>query len=196
VRVLVVAALAEEVTRVPPGVEVLLTGVGKARAAAGLSRRLASGPPPELVVNVGTAGAVDPSLTGVHEVAVVTQHDFPYDAIETLLGTPVDRGFALTPATPPRPVRQWAPHLTALATGDVFVNDAAAAARIAAGGVRLVDMEAYGYAAACAEFAVPLRCAKAISDGADADAGESWLDAIEGCALSLGKWLGANLPRR
>jgi adenosylhomocysteine nucleosidase len=196
VRVLVVAALAEEVTHVPTGVEVVLTGVGKARAAAGLSRRLATGPTPQLVVNVGTAGAVDPSFTGVHEVAVVTQHDFPYDAIEALMGTPVDRAFSLAAGLPPRPVQGWEAGLTALATGDVFVNDAAAAARIAAGGVRLVDMEGYGYAAACAEFAVPLRCVKAVSDGADADAGESWLDAVDGCAQLLGEWLEAQLPGR
>jgi predicted 5'-methylthioadenosine/S-adenosylhomocysteine nucleosidase len=193
VRVLVVAALAEEVAHLPGGVDVALTGVGKARAAAGLSHRLATGARPDVVVNLGTAGAVDGSLTGVIEVDVVTQHDFPYDAIDALVGSPVDRGFALRPDAPPQPVREWAPSVTALATGDVFVNDSTAAALIAARGVRLVDMEGFGYAAACAEFGVPLRCVKAVSDGADADAGESWLDAIDGCARGLGAWLEDNV---
>ena len=56
---LVVAALAEEVAHVS-GVEVLVTGVGKAVAAAALARRLASSRRPSLVVNVGTAGALAP----------------------------------------------------------------------------------------------------------------------------------------
>jgi adenosylhomocysteine nucleosidase len=59
--------------------------------------------------------------------------------------------------------------------------------------VRLVDMEGFGYAVACAEFGVPLRCVKAVSDGADADAGESWLDAIDGCARDLATWVEAHV---
>jgi adenosylhomocysteine nucleosidase len=77
----------------------------------------------------------------------------------------------------------------ALATGDTFVADAATASLIAAAGIHLVDMEGYGYAAACAEFGVPFRCVKAVSDAADEDAGESFLDMIDGCALALGRWI-------
>src|SRR5436190_8039626 len=153
--VLVAAALTEEVAHLGGDVEVVVTGVGKARAAAALGRRLAASPP-DLVVNVGTAGAVDSSLRGVVEIDFVTQHDFPYDAVETLLGAPLDRGFALHRDRPPAAMRRPPPGATAIATGDLFVADAAAAARIAAAGIHLVDMEAYGYAAACAEFGVPL----------------------------------------
>jgi adenosylhomocysteine nucleosidase len=81
-----------------------------------------------------------------------------------------------------------------LATGDRFVSDADAARRIAAGRVHLVDMEGYGFAMACAEFAVPFRCVKAVSDAADEAAAASWLDAVEMCAQALGDWLHASFP--
>jgi adenosylhomocysteine nucleosidase len=191
-QVLVVAALAEEVAHVS-GREVLVTGVGKARAAAVLAGRLASGPRPGLVVNIGTAGVLDPDVHGVLEVGFVTQHDFPYDAIEALVGRPVDRGYLLGADTPPRALLRPPAGVPTLATGDVFVADAEAARRMAGSGVHLVDMEGYAYATACAAAAVPLRCVKAVSDTADGAAGESWLDAIDDCARALADWLVAEL---
>jgi adenosylhomocysteine nucleosidase len=191
---LVVAALAEEVAHVRD-VEVLVTGVGKAVAAAALARRLAGGDPPSLVVNVGTAGALHPAVTGVIEVDFVTQHDFPYAAIEALAG-PVDRGYRLGASAAPQPVRSFTPGATILATGDVFVTDPVRAGEIAAAGIALVDMEAFAYAAACASFGVPLRCVKAVSDAADHDAGMSWLDTIDGCAAALGDWVACHIGGR
>jgi nucleoside phosphorylase len=194
-RILVVAALAEEVVhvRARTGLDVLVTGVGKAVGAAALGKRLADGPPADVVVNVGTAGALDSTVTGVVEIDYVTQHDLPYPAIEALVSGPVERGFVLRPGTPPRGVVAMPPGARALATGDMFVADPEQAARIAASGVHLVDMEAFAYAATCAAFAVPFRCVKAVSDAADADAGLSWLDAIDGCARALGEWLDCHI---
>lgn len=188
---LVVAALAEEVAHLD-GVEILVTGVGKAVAAAALSHRLATGQRPSVVVNVGTAGALDPDVSGVLEVGFVTQHDFPYPAIEALTG-PVDRAYALMLGAPPQPVAEVPPGAVAVATGDVFVADAEHARAIAARGISLVDMEAYAYAAACAAFAVPMRCVKVVSDFADSDAGDSWLDTIDGCARALADWVAQNV---
>jgi adenosylhomocysteine nucleosidase len=193
--VLVVAALHEEVAHVG-GVDVLVTGVGKARAAASLTRHLMAGDPPRVVVNIGTAGAVVPGVTGVLEIGYVTQHVFPYDAIEGLLQQPTTRGFSLDGTSPPLAVHGPSAGVTALATGDVFVADTSSAARIAQGGVHLVDMEAYAYAAACAEVGVPFRCAKAVSDAADEGAGLSWLDTIDSCARALADWLRADVLGR
>ena len=187
-----VAALTEEVAHVS-GHEVLVTGVGKARAAASLARRLATGGLPDVVVNVGTAGSLSPEVHGVVEVGFITQHDFPYDGLEALVGAPVDRGYALHPGTPPTAMQHPPVGVPTVATGDVFVADAEAARRIAGGGVHLVDMEAYAYATACADAAVPMRCVKAVSDTADADASDSWLDTIDHCALALAEWLAAEL---
>ena len=185
---LVVAALDEEVAHLPGDVDVLVTGVGKARAAATLAVRLAAARP-TVVVNVGTAGAVDGVITGLVEVTWITQHDFPYDAIEGLVGSAIDRGFVLRPDAAPERAATAPPDSTALATGDVFVSSAEDARRLAAAGIHLVDMEAYGYAAVCAEFGVPFRCVKVVSDAADEAAGTSWLDTIDACARSLGEWV-------
>ena len=185
---LVVAALEEEVAHLPGEVDVLVTGVGKARAAAALAVRLADAKP-SVVVNVGTAGAVDGVITGLIEVTWVTQHDFPYDAIEGLVGSTIDRGFVLRPDVPPERAATAPAGSTALATGDVFVSSADDARRLAAAGIHLVDMEAYGYASVCAEFGVPFRCVKVVSDSADEAAGDSWLDTINACARSLGEWV-------
>jgi adenosylhomocysteine nucleosidase len=141
------------------------------------------------VVNVGTAGAVRTGIHGVMEVGFVTQHDFAYAALEQLLGRPAHRGFRLAATRPPETVLAAPADTLALATGDTFVADAATATLIAAAGIHLVDMEGYGYAAACAEFGVPFRCVKAVSDSADSDAGASWLDSIDACARELGRWV-------
>lgn len=186
---LVVAALHEEVRYVDGDVEVLVTGVGKALAAAGLASRLAASPRPSLVVNVGTAGALSASMAGVYDVDIVTQHDFPYAAIQSLVGAgaaPV--GYRLRPDGPPAAVEAL-DGACVLGTGDSFVSDAATAMSVGDRGIHLVDMEGYGYATACAAFGVPLRCVKAVSDRADADAAESWLDVIDSCALALGEWV-------
>ena len=188
-KVLVVAALREEVAHLPSGVDVAVTGVGKVLAAAGLARRLSASPLPDLVVNVGTAGAVRPGVHGVMEVGFVTQHDFAYAALEQLLGQPAARGFLLGAGAPPAAAHDLPAGALALATGDTFVADAATATLIAEAGIDLVDMEGYGYAATCAEFGVPFRCVKAVSDSADEDAGASWLDTIDSCARELGRWV-------
>lgn len=182
---LVVAALAAEAAHVGD-VEVLVTGVGKAAAAASLARRLAAGPAPDLVVNIGTAGALDATFSGVVEIGWVTQHDFPYAAIEALAGAQATvRGYALRAGKAPRPTGEPPTGAVALATGDAFVDDAQRAATIAALGVHLVDMEAFALAATCAEFGVALRCLKAVSDAADAGAAASWVSTVDGCARQL-----------
>jgi adenosylhomocysteine nucleosidase len=196
VSLLVVAALREEAAYVDGSVEVLVTGVGKAPAAAVLAARLADASlaRPDLVVNIGTAGALSSSLAGVHDVDVVTQHDFPYAAIEALVGAGrgAVRGFRLRPDAPPVAVDEVTGSCV-LGTGDTFVSDPATALSLAGRGIHLVDMEGYGFATTCAAFGVPLRCVKAVSDRADADAAESWLDLIDGCALSLGEWVRRHL---
>jgi adenosylhomocysteine nucleosidase len=190
--VLVVAALEEEIVHLPNGVDVLVTGVGKARAAAGLARRLAD-QVPDVVVNIGTAGAVDGVVTGLVEVNWVTQHDFPYDVIEAVVGTSIERGYVLSPHASPLVSTAPPPAATALATGDMFVANADDARRLATAGIHLVDMEAFAYASVCAAFGVALRCVKVVSDAADEDAGSIWLDTIDACARSLGDWVSRNI---
>ncbi|MEC4630459.1 hypothetical protein VSS86_22285, partial [Bacillus safensis] len=70
---------------------VLVTGIGKIRAAAGLAACLAAyesaGGPPSVVVNIGTAGALHAHMEGVHRVDTVLLHDFSHAAIREITGT-------------------------------------------------------------------------------------------------------------
>lgn len=181
-RPLVVAAFAAEVADVPDGVEVVLTGLGKAAAAAVTTAHLLSLGDLALVEvwNVGTAGALRDGLAGTFTPSSVLNHDLNGDAIRALGLDPqehlaVDGGDG-----------------TVLASGDVFVADPVVRARLAER-AHLVDMEGYGVAVACRRLGVPVRFVKHVSDDADETA-MSWSEAVARSSAELGTWLAANLP--
>ena len=178
--VLFVAALPEESAALAEHVEVVHLGVGKVQAAATLAGHLAARPEVELVVNVGTAGALRPREIGeVVEVGVVHQHDFDQAAVSAFVGRELPGG----PIELPGPAGATA----RLATGDRIVVDEAERAALAAD-ADLVDMEGYAVAAVCARFGVEAWLVKAVSDAANAEALTSWSDALERCARALADW--------
>ncbi|MCU1675531.1 MAG: nucleoside phosphorylase, partial [Frankiales bacterium] len=186
---LVVAALDEEIDelrRRHPDVSVLVTGPGKVLAAAGLAAALATDRPAAVLV-LGTAGALTPRHEGVHEIDLVTQHDFDSAAIAALVGRAYAGRIVLGPATDSADVAGRSA-LTHLATGDVFVADPAHVARLADLGFGLVDMEGYAYAHVCRSAGVPVRIVKAVSDSADGDAASTWTTNIRRCAVLLADW--------
>ena len=73
---LLVVALAEEAAGIDDTFPVLITGMGKLRAGTAVTGLLLQSGPPSVVNNIGTAGALRPGLTGIHEIATVRQHDF------------------------------------------------------------------------------------------------------------------------
>jgi adenosylhomocysteine nucleosidase len=175
VRLLVAAHAAELGAFEPdiPGFDRLLTGVGKLRAAYELTRALDARTYDEIVV-VGTAGAVDDDLpAGIYDVDGAVQHDVK--DLDGVLG----QHFSL-----PTRVDLPASGVT-IATGDHFVDDAAAVAVIRALGARLVDMESYAYAWVAGEFGVPIRILKAVSDRAQDGATQLWDDVVAECSRQL-----------
>ena len=80
------AAIAAEAAYVPSGMPVVLTGIGKTLAAVQVTRALAEPPPRDEVevVNIGTAGALRPDVTGLHEVFVIHPDT---DALPVAAGT-------------------------------------------------------------------------------------------------------------
>ncbi len=184
VEILVVAAIAAEAAYVPEGMPVVLTGIGKTLAAVQVTRALAEHPRrgEVEVVNIGTAGALRPDVTGLHEIGTVLNHDLSADEIRRLGIDPRER-LVLDPALP-----------TTLASGDLFVTDPVVRDRIAQR-AHLVDMEGYAVALACHEMGVPVRLVKMVSDGADETA-HDWSAAVDGCARELGAWLEAYAARR
>lgn len=172
---LLVAALASELDAFEDdlaGFERLVTGPGKLQATYALTRRLDDGGIDEIVV-VGTAGSVDASVTGVHEVAAAIQHDV----------TDIDGVVGQHVSLPPRV--ETGGGTATIATGDHFVDDADAVASIRALGATLVDMETYAYIWVAERFGVPITVLKAVSDSAQDDAITDWRSTVAACSAQL-----------
>lgn len=183
---LLVAALESELVAFPadfPGFDRLVTGPGKLPATYALTRALDAGAYDEIVV-VGTAGAIDESLDGtVFEIAAAIQHDVKN--IEGVLGQHVS-----LPARVQGQVGQGKTGVT-IATGDHFVDDAAAVKVIRELGASLVDMEVYAYLWVAEQFGVPIRVIKAISDRAQDDAITDWRATVAICSGQLREYIQA-----
>jgi adenosylhomocysteine nucleosidase len=180
-RPLVVSATAAEARHVPAHLEVVITGIGKTAAAAATTEALLARRDvlDELtVVNVGTVGALRVGLDGVYVPSTVINHDINGDAIRALGYDPADV-IALDGGDG-----------TVLASGDVFVTDAAIRSRLAER-ADLVDMEGYAVAFACRRLGVPVRLVKHVSDRAD-DAAFDWPSVVDASARALGAWLAAH----
>ncbi|MCX5320160.1 nucleosidase [Streptomyces sp. NBC_00120] len=181
-RPLLVLAVKEEAQFLDTDLPVLLTGMGKVNAATALATVLARGPHPSGVVNLGTAGALRPGWTGTHVIGSVIQHDLDNAVLASLTGeiygAPIDLPEDGGPV---------------LATGDSFISDEAARARLAAL-APLVDMEGYALASAAQQAGVPLRIVKHVSDEAGDGAARTWRETVAGCARVLADWTARNVP--
>jgi len=179
-RPLLVVALEEEAAHLHVSeLPVLVTGVGKVNAAIAVAAILGEHSPSE-IVNLGTAGALRSGLAGTHAISRVGQHDLDGEAIFGLVGIHFGEPIELD-ADGPR-----------LATGDAFIADDDARARLAQH-ADLVDMEGYAVAAAAISAGVPVRIVKRVSDEADSGAARSWRESVDECAEHLGAWVREHL---
>lgn len=173
---LLVAALAAELVAFPedlPGFDRLVTGPGKLQGAVALTRALEARNYDEILV-VGTAGAIDPDLEAtVYDVGAAMQHDVT--DIDGIVGQHVSL---------PTVVPLGRPGVM-IATGDHFVDDPAVVDLIRSLGAGLVDMETYAYAWVAAEFGIPIRVLKAVSDRAQDDAITDWRETVAACSVQL-----------
>ena len=175
--VLVVSATKAEAAHVPPEFEVLVTGIGKVSAAVAVASVLAtygSGRLP-LVVDIGTVGALHAHHTGLFTPSRVLNHDLSAAAIRAL-GHDVDDAIELPDGDG-----------SVLATGDVFISDAAVRDLLAQR-ADLVDMEGFAVAYASAHMGAECRLVKHVSDQAD-DSALDWPARIDASARELGDWL-------
>lgn len=176
-RILVIAATKSEAAYIPAGLPRVLVGIGKVEAAAATATAI-SERRPELVLNIGTAGALRPGLSGLFVPSLVVNHDYSADAIRALGHPAIDE------------VELAGGDGTVLATGDLFVTDPAVRDRLATR-AHLVDMEGFAIARACQIAEVPCRLVKFVSDAAD-DSALDWPMVVDRCAQQLGDWLGQN----
>lgn len=174
--VLVVAATRAEAAHVPADAQLLITGLGKVRSATALTRRLAAEPGRYVrVVNIGTAGALHRHHAGLYLPSTVIEHDLSAADLAAL-GYPVTDTWEIPGGDG-----------TVLATGDTFVADEGQRDRLAAR-ADLVDMEGAALAHVCADFDVPIRFVKVVSDYAD-DSAMDWPSALDAAARDLAAWL-------
>ncbi|MBB5390153.1 MULTISPECIES: 5'-methylthioadenosine nucleosidase [unclassified Herbaspirillum] len=170
-RIVILTALESELNAAdaPPGVEVVYCGVGKVNAALHTTRRLLAGKP-ELVINFGTAGKIDPLHDGLLEVAAVVQRD--------MLAMPLaPRGVTPLASETEQPARLESGYPGVVCgTGDSFVT--AADDWLLREKIDLVDMELFAIARVCRHFGVPWRAFKFITDGADDDSASDWQDKV------------------
>ncbi|MFD0034881.1 nucleosidase [Streptomyces sp. NPDC055059] len=181
-RPLLVLAVKEEAQFLDTDLPVLLTGMGKVNAATALATVLARGPHPSGIVNLGTAGALRPGWAGTHVIGSVIQHDLDNAVLASLTGEIYGAPIGLPDDGGP-----------VLATGDSFISDEAARARLAAL-APLVDMEGYALASAAQQAGVPLRIVKHVSDEAGDGAARTWRETVAGCARVLADWTARNVP--
>lgn len=179
---LLVVALEEEAQHLHvSGLPVLVTGVGKVCAAHALSAVLAR-QRPSSVINLGTAGALHPGLSGTQVIGRVVQHDFDDEGIAALtgehFGEPIDLGGG-------GPV---------LGSGDAFISGGEARERLVQRGIDLVDMEGYVVARVAREFGLPVKLVKEISDSAGDGASKTWKESVDDCAERLGAWVRSEVP--
>lgn len=167
-KILVLTALASELNAAaaPAGVGVIYTGVGKINAASTATAAILQHRP-QLVINFGTAGKINPDLDGLLDIASVIQRD--------MLAIPLAaRG--ITPLSD-EPSCYASGHGNArCGTGDSFVT--ASDPWLVEQEVDIVDMELFAIAHTCHRYGVPWRAFKFITDAADDDAADHWNDNV------------------
>lgn len=175
--ILVVSATEAEAKHVPERFDVLITGIGKVTAAVAVTAALGRYPEGRrpLVVNIGTAGALRSTHSGLYFPSTVINHDISSEVLRSL-GHPVGDTLTFEDGDG-----------TILATGDSFVSDAEVRDALA---VRadLVDMEGFAVASAAVHMGARCRLVKHVSDQADETAMD-WPQQIDHSARLLAEWL-------
>jgi len=160
---LIVVALEDELpTQLVAGWNVLYTGVGKVNAAIAATEAVLETRPIHLI-NYGTAGALNPSITGLNRVNHIVQRDMDVRPLGFELGhTPFDTTGHIDLGGPG----------VSLGTGDHFVTTPPELV------TDIVDMEAYALAKVARLFSIHFQCWKYISDNANDNAADHWAENV------------------
>ena len=160
---LIVVALEDELpTHLVAGWNVLYTGVGKVNAAIAATEAVLETRPIHLI-NYGTAGALNPSITGLNRVNHIVQRDMDVRPLGFELGhTPFDTTGHIDLGGPG----------VSLGTGDHFVTTPPELV------TDIVDMEAYALAKVARLFSIHFQCWTYISDNANDDAADHWAENV------------------
>ena len=153
------------------------TGVGKINATYN-TLRLIYVHKPKIVINYGTAGAINTELNGIIECTKFYQRDMDVRSLDFELGeTPFDKTKEIIISE----------NGYSCGTGDSFVNKKIDI------DVDIVDMEAYAIAKVCILENIEFKCFKYISDNADKNANKDWKKNLSLGAQAFSKFINADL---
>ena len=159
-------ALEAELPEPPKDFNIVYTGVGKVQATTALAKHLCQFYKPDLIINYGTAGGLNPLVQGLTEIGTFVQRDFnaePQAPRSIIPFTDPEVGDINTDA----PVIQ-----VRCGTGDSFVMGPDPWFNTA--DIDCVDMEGWALAYVAQQYRIKFRAWKYISDMADENAMKDW----------------------
>ena len=162
-KILILVALKDELDANEIGdFKVYYSGVGKVNAAI-KTLPVIQKHSPDLIINFGTAGSLNPRLSGLLEVGSFYQRDMNASPLGFEVGqTPFEEDIEIT----------FGREGVTCGTGDKFVTSTPILK------TDIVDMEAYAIAKVCKLKNIDFRCFKFISDNADNEAKDDWVDNV------------------
>ena len=163
IRMLILVAIEDELKRSELlDHEIEYIGVGKVNAVFNTLNAIEKHSPQQ-IVNFGTAGALDEKIKGLVEVSSFFQRDMDATPLGFEAGqTPFEENIEIT----------FGREGVTCGTGDKFVTSTPKLK------TDIVDMEAFAIAKVCKLKNIDFRCFKFISDNADSEAKNDWVDNV------------------
>jgi Nucleoside phosphorylase len=163
IRMLILVAIEDELKRSKlPDHQIEYIGVGKVNAVLNTLNAIKKYSPKQ-IINFGTAGSLDEKIKGLVEVSSFFQRDMDASPLGFEVGqTPFEEDIEIT----------FGREGVTCGTGDKFVTSTPTLK------TDIVDMEAYAIAKVCKLKNIDFRCFKFISDNADNEAKDDWVDNV------------------
>ena len=160
---LILVAIEDELKRSElPDHQIEYIGVGKVNAVFNTLNAIEKYSPQQ-IINFGTAGSLDVKIKGLVEVSSFFQIDMDATPLGFEIGqTPFEENIEIT----------FGREGVTCGTGDKFVTTAPKLK------TDIVDMEAFAIAKVCRSKNIDFRCFKFISDNADNEAKDDWVDNV------------------
>ena len=162
-KILILVAIEDELKRTDlPNLQIEYIGVGKVNAAFNTLKAIQKYTP-DTVINFGTAGSLDPNINGLVEVSKFLQRDMDASPLGFEIGqTPFENDIEIT----------FGREGVTCGSGDKFVTSVPKLQ------TDIVDMEAFAIAKVCKLENIDFRCFKFISDNADNEAKNDWVENV------------------
>ena len=163
VRMLILVAIEDELKRSDlPNHQIEYIGIGKVNAVFNTLNAIQKHSPQQ-IINFGTAGSLDTKIKGLVEVSRFFQRDMDASPLGFEVGqTPFEQDIEIT----------FGREGVTCGTGDKFVTTTPKLK------TDIVDMEAFAIAKVCKLKNIDFRCFKYISDNANNEAKDDWVDNV------------------